>query len=159
MSLRRRVSFRAADNATQRAQTAAPRAPSQVCNTTAHQTHVSRRRANSQSRTFLRTSLHIPTQAKSHRYRLWTEKEKCALIRCAQRFRTVNCRFDWVGVAACLHFRTPRQCMRQYVKLTAQLRGAPLAPQADSAPSGDMVQQLFAQAAGNFDFGFDPLFH
>lgn len=49
--------------------------------------------------------------------------------------------------------------MRQYVKLTAQLRGAPLAEQAENAPSDDLVQQLFAQAAGNFDFGFDPLFH
>lgn len=62
-------------------------------------------------------------------------------------------------IAAYFHFRTPRQCMRQYVKLQAQSREAFPPPAPPHVASADSVQQLFTQAAGNFDFGFDPLFH
>ena len=83
---------------------------------------------------------------------------------CAKRFRAMNCRFNWVEIAAHFHSRTPRQCMRQYLKLQALLNGRKVPHGLESEGSvgsarSDKAQQLPAQTPGNLDFGFDPLFH
>lgn len=76
----------------------------------------------------------------------------------------MNCRFNWVEIAARFHSRTPRQCMRQYLKLQVLLNGRKASHGLENkvrvgSTRSDKAQQQPAQAPGNLDFGFDPLFH